>query len=326
VDRSELHRPRIVTGPAVVGLVGFGRWGKVIAQALEHHQLFHLAAIATRITDHGLIHSESTKIYTSSNQMLRSEKLDGLIIANSPDEHYGVALIAINMGLATWIEKPMTLNPEQSDLLLETGRRLNARVLVDHVFVHSPAWKIFKQASSKLGRILSIETSGGGPLPIRDAITPLWDWGPHDTALVLDLVQTRLEKVKANIVETIGDQQRHNVRLELQFSDGIKSTSIFGTAFPKRTRKISVVQEHGIIDLDDFDRGTIKIHHNNSSKNTGYEEIPIPLLPRPLDAALNDFRAMIISQREAISDLSLGNQVVQVLALAELDIRNSKNE
>jgi len=123
-------------------------------------------------------------------------------------------------------------------------------------------------------------------------------------------VQTRPEKVKANVVGTVGDQQQYNVRLELQFSDGIKSTSIFGTAFPKSTRKISVVQEHGIIDLDDFDRGTIKIHHNHASKHTSYEEIPVPLLLRPLDAALNDFRAMIFSQLEAISDSSLGNQVV----------------
>jgi len=318
LDRSELHRSRIVAGPASVGLVGFGRWGKVIAQSIEHHQFFHLAAIATRIADGELVGSRSAKIYTSASQMLKGENLHGIIIANSPQEHFGVALIAINMGLPTWIEKPLTLNLEESNILLEAGRRLHARVLVDHIFVHSPAWKLFKQASSNLGRVLRIETWGGGPLPIRDTVSPLWDWGPHDVALVLDLLQMTPKRVEATVVGNIGYNQRYNIRLDLQFSGDVKTTSLFGTAFPKNTRRISVLQERGIIHLDDFDRGTIEIYHNDTAKCKSREDIPIPRQLRPLDAALSKFHAIISSQREAISDLLLGNQVVQVLALAEL--------
>lgn len=254
--------------------------------------------------------------------MLNNEKLDGLIIANSPQDHFGVALAAINMGLATWIEKPLTLNASESNILLETGRRLRARVLVDHIFVHSPAWKLFKQESSNLGRVLKVETWGGGPLPIRAAVSPLWDWGPHDSALVLDLLQSTPEKVEATVVETDGDNQQFNVKLELQFSGDVMTSSLFGTAFPKNTRKISVLQEHGNIRLDDFDLGTIKIHYNHTDRHKGLKEIPIPRLPRPLDATLSEFYSIITSQREALSDLLLGNQVVQVLTLAELSIRN----
>lgn len=298
----------------------------MIAKSLEQHPLFQLAAISTRIIDDELARSSSPKIYTNSRQMLDSERLDGLIVANSPQDHFGVALTAIEMGLATWIEKPLTLNANESKILLETGRRLHARVLVDHIFVHSLAWKLFKQASSNLGKILRVETWGGGPTPIRASVSPLWDWGPHDISLVLDLLQSAPEKVEATVAKRINDTHRFNVRLDLQFNHGVTTTSHFGTAFAKNTRKISILQEHGSIHLDDFDLGTIQIYFNHPDKEQSRQEIPIPRVPRPLDAMLSEFHLIITSQRESLSDLVLGDQVVQVLALAELSIRKDKND
>ena len=254
--------------------------------------------------------------------MYRSQKISAVIIVNSPENHYQEALIALENNLPTWIEKPLTVDTRESLDLLKVATRLNSRVFVDHIFVHSVGWSIFKNASHDMGKLIRVQSAGGAPLPIRDSISPLWDWGPHDISLILDLVGLKPLSINASIQENtvFAKKSTFNTKVDLEFPDGTMTRSIFGNDFTEKTRQLTALFEFGQIEISDFEHGPILKISKLSMRDQEVIEIPIPRVPRPLDAAIIKFLELVTHTAVNLSDLQLGHDVVSILSEAEHQI------
>ena len=319
MDSSELFGSLTTDRRASIGLIGFGRWGQTIARSLDNNKYCKISAL---VSNHPVASDQIPKdctVYSTSVEMYRKHSISAVIIANSPKDHYQEALLALENNLPTWIEKPLTASPKESLDLLEVATRLDSRVFVDHIFVHSFGWSIFKNASHDMGKLIQVQSKGGAPLPIRDSISPLWDWGPHDISLVLDLVGLKPLSISADLQANTVSKKKStfNTKLDLEFPGGISTSSIFGNNFSKKTRELKAYFEFGQLEISNFDNGPILKIQNHVTQKREVIEIPIPFIPRPLDAAITKFLELATETAANLSDLRLGNDVVSILGEAE---------
>ena len=304
---------------ASIGLIGFGRWGQTIARSLDNNENCRISALVSQYPVASDQLPKDCAVYSTSAEMYHKQSISAVIIANSPKDHYKEALLALGNNLPTWIEKPLTANPRESLDLLTVATQLNSRVFVNHIFVHSFGWSIFKNASHNMGKLIRVQSKGGAPLPIRDSVSPLWDWGPHDISLILDLVGLKPLSISAGLqANTVsGTKSTFNTKLDIEFPGGIITSSIFGNNFSEKTREIKANFEFGQLEISNFDNGPILKIRNHLTLKQEVVEIPIPQVPRPLDAAITKFLELATNTAVNLSDLRLGHDVVCVLGEAE---------
>jgi hypothetical protein len=105
--------------------------------------------------------------------------------------------------------------------------------------------------------------------------------------------------------------------LDIKFSGGISTSSIFGNSFSEKTRELTAHFEFGQLEISNFDSGPILKIQNHLTQKQKVVEIQIPHVPRPLDAAITKFLELVNDTAANLSDLRLGHDVVSILGAAE---------
>lgn len=111
------------------------------------------------------------KPYYDYKTMIENEELNAIVVASYPDVHYKVAKLALEKGIAVFIEKPPTFTLEELEELISTNKH-NVTTGVGLNFNYAEAVNIFdelciKEAFGKI-RFLSISHYGNKPKE------PLW--------------------------------------------------------------------------------------------------------------------------------------------------------
>ena len=113
--------------------------------------------------------------------------IDGVVIATPATTHYQIAAVALARKLPVLIEKPAALSSRETYGLLRLATQMKTVALVGHQHLHSPAFETMRKLLMG-NTIRKIECVAGGPGPIRDSCNALWDWAPHDLAMIFTLV------------------------------------------------------------------------------------------------------------------------------------------
>jgi len=69
-------------------------------------------------------------VYFDMQQLIKSEKLDGIFICTPNTFHYPMALIALEQGIPALVEKPLALNYEQASRLVEKAEETKVALVV----------------------------------------------------------------------------------------------------------------------------------------------------------------------------------------------------
>lgn len=268
---------------AVLG--GTGRWGRNITRTVGELKETALAwSIGSR---------EDWKA------KLTADRPDAVAIATPAGLHAAMALAAIELDLPVFIEKPMATTVADAEAIRDLAARRDVPVVVDHVHLFNPVWRELKRRRAELGDLRTAESEAGNAGPFRSDISPLWDWGPHDVALAIDLAGSPPVEI------TDEPDADGNYRFRLSFSHGLVWRARVGSRFVSKARKVTLRGSQGEAVWDDL--------------------APVPLLidgrripsagDPPLAAALKEF-ADAASRRSAVrcSGVDLGVEVVRVLA------------
>jgi|ERR1700722_2844347 len=147
-------------------LIGHGAWGQRYASTLLNFDNVSLT-IANRDNWRKLI----------------DQKPDGVIVCTPPSSHIEIAEYSLSRNIATMIEKPLLLSLEECIKL----KQYTSPILVNHTHLFAKDYQKVK-AKTISDNIKYIETIGIGNTKERD-YSELWDYGPHDIAMILDLAQ-----------------------------------------------------------------------------------------------------------------------------------------
>jgi len=291
-----------------LGLIGAGRWGRNYIRTIAALDGVRLTRLASRNpASRELVGPECT-ISADWRHVVESGDLEGIIIATPPSLHAEMTIAAVAAGIPVLVEKPLTLGLAEAVTLREQVRTRKGRVMVDHTHLFHPAFEELKRQVAALGMIREIEAEAGNQGPYREDVPVLWDWGPHDVAMCLDLLGEPPREARGMREERAnrGTAVTETIRLELEFSSGARARIRISNMMEK-TRRFSVRCEAGVLVYDDIARNKLMLHRDGRDGPINVSAEP------PLSRVVEAFVAGISAGNDTTGSLDLAVNVVAVL-------------
>jgi predicted dehydrogenase len=287
-------------GAVRLGLAGAGRWGRNCIRSLAELEHVELAAVASRNVETAALVPEGCAVVPDWSSLLALPGIDGIVVATPAATHAEIAHACIAAGRPVLIEKPLTLSLPSALELKAAVAAHPTLVMVEHTHLFHPAYRALKE-KRRSRRIRAIEASAGNQGPYR-AEGVLWDWGPHDVAMCLDLMGAEPAGVEAQRLASkrVDGGFAERLRLTLRFPGSVNAT-IQISNMDEQQRRLAVTLEDEVLVYDGFQ----------------------PLAPgaqRPLARALAEFAAAIRAGSRSTADLELGVAVVRVLEQCEAEL------
>lgn len=94
------------------------------------------------------------KYYSDANELIHDEEINAVYIATPPASHEGYAIQSMRAGKPVYIEKPVALNAESCERILQTSRELRVKASVAHYRRGLPVFKKIRSLieSGTIGR------------------------------------------------------------------------------------------------------------------------------------------------------------------------------
>ena len=105
---------------------------------------------------------------------LLASGIDAVLVTTPDDQHFPVALRALQAGIAVFCEKPMATTIEHCDILLETARETGSKLYIGHNMRHMPFVRQMREiiTSGRIGEVKTIWcrhfVSTGGDFYFKD--------------------------------------------------------------------------------------------------------------------------------------------------------------
>jgi predicted dehydrogenase len=295
-----------------LGLVGAGRWGKRYIATISAMEDITLAHLASANPDSAKLIPPRCRLSSDWRLATGDRTLDGLILATPPATHLGMALDAIANGIPVLVEKPMTLSVPDAQSLVDHAQRSNVLVMVDHTLLFSSAFRELKARGGSLGRLLGTQSAGGNRGPFRLDTPVLWDWGPHDIAMCLELFGAMPDAVAARRVATAQypDGAGEAIEIALDFGGCRRSEIRVSNITERKQRWFKAIYGGGTLVYDDLALEKLVFRRGGSSLG----EAVVLDASLTLTNAVGEFCRRIASGERSSASLELGLRVVRILA------------
>jgi len=134
--------------PVRFGLIGYGAWGSQHARAIAKTPGVQFAAIVSRSEKNRAAAQAAhpaVTLYSDYREMLAREKPEVVDVVLPTFLHYEVAKAALEANCHLLLEKPMCLELDQCDELIELARGRDRKFAVGHEFRLSSLWGRMKE-------------------------------------------------------------------------------------------------------------------------------------------------------------------------------------
>ena len=252
-----------------IGVIGVGVMGKNHVRALSEIQ--KVTSIIISDVDKQKIGEiiskfDIAKTYNDYKEMLKNEKLDGVIISVPPTFHKRIVLDCIDAGVNVLVEKPISHDLEEAQEMIDEAKKKGIIFLVGHIERFNPVVSKIKELieQGKLGEIYLVNTIRIGPFPKRlygfqEGV--LIDISVHDIDVIRYLAG-EIKQVYSQLI-FLGKQEVY-ARCLFELEKGIKSSSEFSWISPKRSRTIEIYGTRGMLRGDYFSQ-ELTFYENNDS-------------------------------------------------------------
>lgn len=282
-----------------LALIGAGKWGQNYLRTATTLKNIKIKYVCTK-SRQTLNSLPNTYIKTLSlKALLKNKDIDGFVIATPSATHFTIAKQLLSLGHNLLIEKPLTTNLTEALKLQQIWKIKKPKVLVGHIYLYNPAYRVFKKKFEHLANVKSISFTGLQS-PAREDISVIWDWGPHPVAIALNLVKQPVEKVQATgITSHPANKLYDTLNALIWFTNGIKTSIRVSWHGQSKVRLLTAEGENGRIKLGDTN-----------------------LKQSVLAKELVEFTNAIQGNEEITSDIHLGVAVVEILAAIEQSVKN----
>ena len=237
-----------------LGLIGAGQWGRAYIRTIDQIPPVRLSWLCSSNPENRNLVPKHCQITEDWHSLVGSKDLDGVIIATPPALHAQMLLASLQAGLPAMVEKPMTVKLEEAIEIRDVALSTGVPVLVDHTHLFQPAYRRLKDMARELGPVKAVRSIGGQWVRARHGVSPLWDFGPHDVALSIDLMQTapKAAKVTERQETSVEGGPGEIVSLDLEFLDGVVSSITVGNAIPEKRRLFAAQFDEETLLVDDL--------------------------------------------------------------------------
>ena len=326
-----------------IGVIGLGYWGPNLVRCFQEIPDCQVAYICERDTEklRQICQRFPDVLGTTDDaDVLRRDRVDAVVIATPTKTHHRLAQRALEQGLHTFVEKPLATSSDECTDLIELAAA-NERVLfVGHVFLYSAAVAKLKEivASGELGEICYISSTRLNLGPVRRDVNALWDLAPHDTSIILELMNASPTSVSCSGLAYL-DRNIHDVcNLTMQFPNNRIGIVHVSWLDPNKRRVMTIVGNKKMAVYDDieplekiriYDNGVETVPYASSFGeflySYRYGDILSPRIQQvePLRAETRSFVDAIVTGSQPKTDGWNGLRVVEVIEAADKSLRDS---
>lgn len=278
-----------------LGIVGVGKWAARYAETVRRSfPDVHISCAARRSAARPDFLPDSAELFTDWREMIRKQRMDGIVVCAHPDVHVDVAHAALSAGCPVMVEKPVALTFAETSRLNEVQGR--APLLVNHVHLFAPAFCLLKEILRGNVRAMESEGSNSGP---RRGYSSLYDYGPHDVAMCLDVMERDPARISCVRTES-GAGEMFDISLEF---GSVTSSSRVGNGGYSRMRRLRVLDG-----LHNF------VYDDTAADKLTFDGAPLPVSPElPLTRAISVFLGAISGRPDPRLGLGMALRVAAVL-------------
>ncbi len=315
-----------------IGVLGCGYWGSKHVRVLASLPNIDLVLIDRDSRTISALAATYPAVQTARALEDVAGSLDGVVVASPPTTHYQLARQALDAGLHTLVEKPMTTTVEHAIDLVEVAAAKNLRLMVGHTFEFNPAvWELATTIRSpEFGKVRYVNSSRLNLGLYQSDTDVIWDLAPHDVSILNYILDARPTSVSAwglNLMSSRADVAYLSLRYE---QIDVSACIHVSWLDPMKVRRTTVVGEHAMVVYDDvateerlrvYDKAVTPSSSPDAGHPLSYRigSIVSPYIDfkEPLQLELSAFVEAIRTGRDPEVDGRRGLDVVAVLSAAE---------
>lgn len=235
-----------------MAVIGCGAWGKNLIRNFA--ELGALEGVIDHSPEKAQAFAEQHDArHMPFGDVLRDERVDGVVIAVPGDAHFEIAKQALLAGKHIYVEKPLTLRLDEAEELVALADEKGLCLMVGHLLQYHPVFLALRNLVDE-GRLGDLRYVYSNRLAlgriVRDQ-NALWDLAPHDISMVLSLMGTEPENVEAVGACHLKPDVTDTATLHLDFP-GAPRAKIFVSWFhPFKEHKLVVIGSEAMAVFND---------------------------------------------------------------------------
>lgn len=323
-----------------IGQIGVGNWGKNLLRNFFNNPQIKInrvcdlnSNILNRIT-----HEYPECIVTTQvEDVINDPTIQAVVIATQPITHYELAKKALLNGKHVFVEKPMVLDVQHGEELVQLAAESQKIVMVGHILEYHPAFLKLKDmiTSGELGEVYYIYTTRVNLGIVREEENSLWSFAPHDISIILMLMDQEPQRVVCCGQGYLRKEVEDVTFTTLHFKDHKMAHLHVSWLDPHKIRKVTVVGSKKMVVVDDMEstekmriydkgvnfQGTVLPYGEAITLRTGDIQIPYIKMQEPLQLEVQHFVDCIRNGKMPRSDAKDGLRVVKILDAAQKSLK-----
>jgi len=230
-----------------IGVAGVGKFGKNHARILMKSELCDMIGVYDK--DPAQLKKTAldlqVKAFDSYEKLLN--KIEAIVIVVTTSFHYEMAKMALEKGVHTFIEKPITSELWQAEELVDLAEKQGLKIQVGHIERFNP---VVMEVADKIKNPMFAECHRIAPFNARAVDVPvILDLMIHDIDLVLSFIKSEVIEIRASGAGIMTKSiDIANARLE--FENGAVANVTASRISMKSSRKLRFFQKDGYFSLD----------------------------------------------------------------------------
>jgi len=314
--------------PPRVAVIGAGYWG--VNHVRNFYELGALGLVCdTSAPSIARIKEKfpDARLETNLDAALNDARIRGVVIATPAETHYKLARRSIEAGKDVLVEKPLTLDVEEGEQLVQLANQRGAILMVGHLLEYHPAVLRLREliASGELGEMRYIYSNRLNLGKVRREENILWSFAPHDIAIILRLVGAWPARVAATGGAYLQPKIADVTVTNLEFASGIRAHIFVSWLHPHKEQRLVVIGSKKMAVFDDvrqtdklvvYDQGVEIVNGEPVMRKHSGTVIALEAA-EPLRRQCQQFLKSIVRRERPITDGESGLRVLRVLDAAE---------
>jgi len=329
------------------GIIGCGYWGPNYVRALSDLKMHieYCGDLSQKNLENIANLNQNIKVTTNSDEIIKSNKVDAIIITTPPNTHYELAKKCLEHGKHVLIEKPFVTTHTEGEELVRLAEKMNKKLMVGELYKFNPGVMKTKELinAGELGRIFYAYSERTGLGPIRKYANALWDLAVHDISIATFILGSLPLSISAKAEPYIHENVEDLVFLTMTFPGNVLYSIHASWLAPIKTRKLTVVGSKKMIVFDDVNKDeSVKVFERRielQSLNTtplysdhqlvvrmGDVSIPQIEHSEPLKNQLQHFIDCIVNDKVPLTSGKSSLTSIRIMEAADESIRNKGKE
>ena len=189
-----------------------------------------------------------------ANELISSGDVDAIAIATPAGTHHDIAASALAAGLHVFVEKPMTTDLAAAKALVADASCSGLQLVTGHLLHYHPAFQSLLSLvrGDRLGALHSIVTSRLVPGPEIPREHVLWEFAPHDVAMILACAGALPSSVCCSGPDPhSGGSAAVECSIELRFRTGLRTRTTVSWRSESKVQRFEVQGDTGSAVFDD---------------------------------------------------------------------------